>query len=159
MAKITVDGREIEIPKLKLKQLKIVWPKLRDSFQKMQEAKKSGDKVDGVTMLFASTEDALFVICTALHRLPPPSETLKLDDGTELKHYSPAWFDEQLDPTEVQQLPRVINDIMIETGLFKMGKPDPEAMKALEDSLSTGTGMPSSPNSSQQDARAEAGAG
>lgn len=149
MTKITVDGKEYEIPRLKFKQLKIIWPRLRDSFTKMQTARQAtGKTVDGVTALFEATEDAFFVIATAMSREPPP--------GMEI--VTPEWLEENMEPLEVQQLPRVINDIMLETGLMKMGKPDPAAVKALEESLSTGTGTQSSPSSSQRESREEAGA-
>lgn len=163
--KITIDGNEYEIPRMKFKQLKRIWPRMKDTVSKMVEARKQGKSVDGVTDMFAATDDAIHVVAAAMSRMERPEGldvTMESSPGEPpviLRTFSFEWIEEKLEINEAQQLSRVINELMIDTGLVKAGKLDPEAMKQLEEmgvSL-TETGTPSSPSSSQPGANQAVG--
>src|SRR5690606_33094985 len=135
-------GVEYEVPSLKYKQLKAVWPRMKGTFDQMQKAKaeREGPSKDGVDAMFGAVDDSIFIIATALQRNPDNA------------HMTPEWVEDNLEPTEATAFPAVIMSIMTETGLIKAGKPDPAMAEAVVASL-TATGTPSSPNSSQPESR------
>jgi len=155
--KIKVGGVDYEIPRMKFKQLKAIWPRMKDTVGQFVEAKQHGKSVDGITAMFAATDDAVFVVATAMSRLTPPAD-LKMEDGTLVTKFTPEWLDDALEIDEAQQLARVVNELMVDTGLVKLGKIDPAAQALLEEvGLSTATGTASSQSSSQPGVKAEAG--
>lgn len=155
---VKIDGKEYTVPGLKYKQLKEVWPRLKGTFDKMQAARASMDAKrkaagdseeplvdkDSVDGMFGAVDDSIFIISSALRRDP------------EQAHMTPEWIEEHMDPSEATAFPAVIFQIMTATGLVKAGKLDPAMVKAVAGSL-TGTGTPSSPNSSQPESKEAVG--
>ncbi len=131
---ITLGGKEYDVPPMKFKQLKAIWPRIKTTFDRVQDLRRTDPQkladqpLDGVQLSFDAVEDAAFIIGTAMQRVDPA--------------HTPEWVVEQLDPSDLPQLTKVINQLMIDSNLVK---PTGKSAPAVEDAPpagSTATGTP-----------------
>lgn len=146
MSKIIVGGTEMDVPVLKFKALKGVWPEIQKMQAVVLEAKDSGDvsTLDAMAMADVATK----IIAMALSQSNP--------------EHNQDWLEENLDINEVPQLGPVMLDMLIESGLVNRAEADKQSRElgnamGKAANLSTETSTPSSQNSSQPDAQEETG--
>lgn len=114
MSKVTIGGQEYEVPPLKFKQLKIIWPKVKGTMAAIktaQENTKPGEDI--ADAMFAAVDDAAFIIATAMQRTNP--------------EHTPQWIEETLEANEVGGLAAAVTQLMLDSELMKMGKQEPAA--------------------------------
>lgn len=135
MPSILVDGKEINLPRLKFKDLKRAWPRVVE----IQNAE------DPVQM----AEAAMFIISLSTVRENP--------------EYTQDWLEENMDAGESKALAEKVFEVLGDSGLIEKGKTMGEAVAALVAaapvSLSTETSTASSPSLSPPDAAAAIGTG
>lgn len=142
MAKIIVGGTAYNVPLLKFKALKKVWPEIQEMQQKVADAKNTGNITPLDAMAMADVAGK--IISMALVQEDPSHDQ--------------DWLDENLDVNEIPQLGPVMLDMLVESGLVNREQAEAQTAElgnAVK--VSTATSTPSSPNSSPQDAQAETG--
>lgn len=133
--KVKIGGKDYEVPKLKYKQLKAIWPRMKGTLAKLQAAKGANDanggtpNADSVTGTFDAVDDAIFVISQALMR-----------NNAE---HTAEWIESEMEPSEAIGMVNCIWELMTATGLIKPGKLD---QAALDQVLQSGIGTNTSPS-------------
>lgn len=131
--KVKIGGQEYDVPKLKYKQLKQIWPRMKGTVTKMAAAKQAnedkGANSDSVENTFAAVDDAIFVISSAMQRTNP--------------EHTEEWISDNMEPGEAVGLVQCIWQLMTATGLIQPGKLDPAAVERL---LENTTGTNTSPS-------------
>lgn len=132
MSIISIGGSEYTTTPLNIKRLKKAWPKL----SKVMTVFSSGTQ--DFNSLVDVIDAAIFVISEALTPKHP--------------EMTPEQVEELMTPGDLDNLPAVMDAIMVESGLTKTksGEDSPAGQNASE-KPSTETGMDSLPNSSPQE--------
>lgn len=132
MAKITVDGTEYELPKMKFKTLKKAFP---------------------IVMAVQETDDPIAMADAAI-------QVISLAAIKKFPEMTPEWLEENMDADEVKGVTATMIDLMIEAGLMTRADATTllgEAAGAPPAPPSTETLTPSSQNSLQPVAAEETG--
>ena len=140
MVKFVVGGKEYEPAKLTFKPLKKMWPhvaKYMDAPDKSLGAAIADAVVEG----FAQVDTAIQIMAICLHKTHPEMTAEVIED--------------EMYPTEIGTNGLAIQELLKESGLVQAGPPMPSATPA--ENLSMETGITSSPSSSPQDVKEEAG--
>lgn len=146
--KVTIGEVVYDLPKLKFKQLKTIFPRMRGTFEALKQAKsKRGDSpLESVMDTFTAIDDAMYVIAAAYARTNRTVDGVVLDYEKATQHWL-DFFNDELEPDETAGLTQAIWELMNETGLIKMGEPLPAGTNALLDELAgAGTGTRSLPS-------------
>lgn len=159
MAKVTIGDKEYNVKELTFETLERVWPyiaQIQDSIRRAQEGKPD----QSPTTIMAHGV-ATIALCVA----QDDPELAKFYDDPQYSGLSDeekqglviAHVKRRITSRQTQGLEPLINEIMAEAG-FKAEPAQPGEPEATEEeSPSTETGTPSSPSSSQPDAKEEAG--
>ena len=158
MAKVTIGDKDYNVKELVFETLERVWPLIAQIQDQVAEAQKNGLPRDPTTIMGLGV--ATIALCVAQD---DPELSAFYDDPKysglseeEKQALIIGFVKRRITSRQTQGLEPIINQIMEEAG-FK-SEPVPEGEFKATEAPSTETGTPSSPSSSQQDAKAEAGA-
>ena len=113
VARVMIGGVERELPPLRFKQLKKIWPRLRAVF----EVEK------GYTDPLAAVDSLIFIVATATERSEAP---MSVDEVEDL-----------LEPQEIQGLFPSVQELITESGITLAGEAGPAGEAAGAPSTET----------------------
>lgn len=113
VAMVKIGGVERELPPLKFKQLKKIWPRLRRVFEAQQGTVDPLDAVDSL----------IFIVAASLERSGSPLTIDQIED--------------ELEPAEIEGLFPAINQLIEESGIKLAGEVLPAGGQAADPSTET----------------------